>query len=697
MVSIQGEVPAPGQACSRVKFTITSKDAKQFTNVFAKPTPTPGNWHRFAAWIDAEAGTASVQLDDGEVVTLPLAVSVDILKDIKFTLGATGLKGSTRGFSGAIRNLDISTGPTVDLDPASAAANAAIDLSKAELAPGAAYADGALSFKATADTATPARLPGSFDFSRGGKIELEFLDGGEQTNPFPRLLEGGGLSLHFESTPGHADKTMKFLLTGDDAQRYHQVLVPVRHRPGVWRKATATYSPGAGEITLQVDDEQLATVPCDIAPAKADKISFVLGARAFKNNDNRGFSGSIRNLSVTTPYGPAGTPGAAKRQIEAPTVNGEPVEHITISAVKNRHSAFPGVTRMPNGDLAVVFREGEAHVCPYGRICLVLSKDGGKNWSAPIAVADTASDERDPSIQTLPDGRVLISHGGWNSWMYYENTAKNFPGESAYINQAGPEKFGGSRYIFSTDNGETWSRPIKVKGFAPHGPAYVNGKFYQPSLGSDNGKRQVNMFIGNSDATEWEGPFLVGESELGLVSVVPVFEEPHTVALADGTLVTAIRVPSDGYMRISRSTDGGKSWSEPVKTPVRGFPQHLLPVLHKKIIGCRKPGSKFPGEILRTSSAAVPGRRNYVIAVVAAVEHLQRSHLLEVAETFDLQRLAAGFIESGQQHGGENCDDRDNYEEFDKGKKTGSFSHFHAPSFFDDFPKKRIDFILSVI
>ena len=57
-----------------------------------------------------------------------------------------------------------------------------------------------------------------------------------------------------------------------------------------------------------------------------------------------------------------------------------------------------------------------------------------------------------------------------------------------------------------------------------------------------------------------------------------LYEEPHTAILPDGTFVTAIRVPSpvDGYMRISFSHDQGRSWSEPVKTPVRGYPQHLL-------------------------------------------------------------------------------------------------------------------------
>ena len=32
----------------------------------------------------------------------------------------------------------------------------------------------------------------------------------------------------------------------------------------------------------------------------------------------------------------------------------------------------------------------------------------------------------------------------------------------------------------------------------------------------------------------------------------------------------------DGLMRLSYSDDDGKTWSEPVKTPVKGFPQHLL-------------------------------------------------------------------------------------------------------------------------
>ena len=57
------------------------------------------------------------------------------------------------------------------------------------------------------------------------------------------------------------------------------------------------------------------------------------------------------------------------------------------------------------------------------------------------------------------------------------------------------------------------------------------------------------------------------------------YEEPHTAILPDGTMVTAIRIPApgDGYMRLSFSHDRGRTWSEPVKTPLLGIvPDKLL-------------------------------------------------------------------------------------------------------------------------
>ena len=133
--------------------------------------------------------------------------------------------------------------------------------------------------------------------------------------------------------------------------------------------------------------------------------------------------------------------------------------------------------------------------------------------------------------------------------------------------------------MFSDDGGRTFGRPVKVPGFAPHGPAVAaDGTLYQPSLGNDGGKRQVYFYRGTPDAKNWQRIGTVAEMPKKSGMLAALYEEPHTAILPDGTFVTAIRVPSpvDGYMRISFSHDQGRSWSEPVKTPVRGYPQHLL-------------------------------------------------------------------------------------------------------------------------
>ena len=92
-------------------------------------------------------------------------------------------------------------------------------------------------------------------------------------------------------------------------------------------------------------------------------------------------------------------------------------DHVTVCKTQGRHHAFPGLARLPNGDLGVVFGDGVAHVCPFGRIMFTRSSDNGRTWSKAVCIVETPSDERDPSIHTLPNGRVAVTLNTWNSWM----------------------------------------------------------------------------------------------------------------------------------------------------------------------------------------------------------------------------------------------------------------------------------------
>ncbi|MBR7127355.1 MAG: exo-alpha-sialidase [Lentisphaeria bacterium] len=431
------------------------------------------------------------------------------------------------------------------------------------------YFDGlyhALKFKVIPNDATAAELPKIYDFSKGCKITLEFCDNGDQNNPYPRLVEGRRFSIHFE---GKGEQIhLKLVFYNNDMKRYNTLITPCPEKIGFWQSMTFAYDAETNTILLQANTDSPETNTVTFVTDQS-KNKLILGASKFAGS-NRGYNGSIKNMKITAPYKIA----AKDKLPKVPVTPG--VKHQKICAIAHRHLAFPGVAKLPNGDLAVVFREAEDHICPYGRICIIYSKDGGKNWSAPVSISDTESDERDPAIQVMPDGRVMVCHGGWNSWMSIKALAEQFSSETNYIKQAGANNFGGSFFLFSDDNGKTFSRPVKAPAFTPHGPAIAeDGTLYQPTLGNDNGKRQVYMYKGSPDATQWE--------KIGLVAEMPLsekakYEEPHTVILRDGTMVTAIRVPmpGDGYMRISFSKDMGKTWSEPIKTPVRGYPQHLL-------------------------------------------------------------------------------------------------------------------------
>ena len=57
---------------------------------------------------------------------------------------------------------------------------------------------------------------------------------------------------------------------------------------------------------------------------------------------------------------------------------------------------------------------------------------------------------------------------------------------------------------------------------------------------------------------------------------------------------------------------------------------------------------------------------NPVMIVVIAIHGIGEDNLLEVGEAGDGLRFGAGFGEGGQQHGGENRDDRDDDEEFNQ-------------------------------
>lgn len=262
-------------------------------------------------------------------------------------------------------------------------------------------------------------------------------------------------------------------------------------------------------------------------------------------------------------------------------------DHVTVARRKGRHFAFPGITRLPGGQLAVVYRDGVAHVCPFGQIALVRSGDNGRTWGPPETVVDTPSDERDPSIHTLPDGNTLVTFNTWNSWMSTPSLKEKYAEQSARIGRDGFNTYTGRLLVLSSDGGKTWGERRSLPAFSPHGPVVLpSGELFYISSRTVKPRRLIQLWQNSPEAETWTRWAVVAESEWepSTDQRVPVFGEPHLAALPNGTWLASLRVNSDGYVRQCRSTDGGRTWTKPKRLGVRGFPQHVLPLRDGRLL-----------------------------------------------------------------------------------------------------------------
>ncbi len=261
------------------------------------------------------------------------------------------------------------------------------------------------------------------------------------------------------------------------------------------------------------------------------------------------------------------------------------------------YHGWPSICKLDDGAFAAVwsgFRT--AHVCPYGKTAMSISRDVGKTWCSPMIVNDTPLDDRDAGIVNTGNNSLLLT---WfchpKEWMI--NTAmpkglKSLPAEIASLYEAytgfyntlpEDEAKGGSFVRLSHDNGTTWGETIRVPVSSPHGPnVLADGSLVY--LGKV-------LFEENSDVAAYKstdkGAIWSLLSTLKMPDGMPLdlFHEPHVAEMPDGSLLGAIRVHGEDYFSVylTRSADKGNTWSIPEPLVpigsverVCGSPPHLL-------------------------------------------------------------------------------------------------------------------------
>jgi len=227
------------------------------------------------------------------------------------------------------------------------------------------------------------------------------------------------------------------------------------------------------------------------------------------------------------------------------------------------HTAFPGAVRLKSGELLVVFREGQGHVSPDGKILLCRSGDQAKSWSKPDTIVSTAWDCRDPSIVQLQDGLVVV----------------NFF-QSQYDEQGKIIGAVGCFTVRSFDNGKTFTAPwmIQVPGidWSATSDAILelgDGSLILPAYGGKEGETSSAIAVISRDRGEtWGDHYVIARDTTNQIH----FQEPALIQLPDGKILCMLRTAgAEGFLYETVSEDSGKTWSAPMNTGIQGQAAHL--------------------------------------------------------------------------------------------------------------------------
>lgn len=237
---------------------------------------------------------------------------------------------------------------------------------------------------------------------------------------------------------------------------------------------------------------------------------------------------------------------------------------VTIIA-NGQHNGFPGLTCLADGTLVAAWKDSPQHgVSAFGVLAQSISTDGGRTWSAketiyPVADGLECGDVGLVTRQNGPNAGQSVAAffrrgggvvSGWTlqtndptaGWDTLTNITDSLFPTWGVASNAPVEKADGSLLV-------------AVYGFETE-VSYPTGY-------TTTGQNTYVLSTGSNNVT-FANPVLVGDG----VTDSNNYQEPELCVLDNGDIICVMRSDTTRTFYLSRSTDGGATWTAPTPMPL---------------------------------------------------------------------------------------------------------------------------------
>jgi len=295
--------------------------------------------------------------------------------------------------------------------------------------------------------------------------------------------------------------------------------------------------------------------------------------------------GTLGTLSATAlPRSLRAAPSAPESEI---------IDLKVISPQDEYYHGWPTLGRLGNNDLIAVWSgRRREHVCPFGTVEMMLSRDGGESWTYPRTVHESAIDDRDAGVLETAKGTIFVT--SFSSLAYapsvapggkYAEDARWLAAHHRLPDDAARQAELGCWGFRSTDGGLTFSERIDTVVNSPHGPCQLkDGRLLYLGKELWTETKRIGAAESSDDGKTWKW---IGEIPARDGDQGRDYHELHAVECPSGKILAQIRNHNETDHRETLQTeshDGGRSWSPPVAIGVWGLPSHLLVLRNGRLV-----------------------------------------------------------------------------------------------------------------